>query len=142
MLISFFTEVLCFSPICWCITRCDDDRSRTRQHTVQHQGSTENCRFWSSPRLRFAYPNDRRSSYQVRVLTFLGPGVHFAACRAYRAPELLFGARFYGEAIDIWSIGCIFVELITRTIIFPGIRSQDIATATGQNNSFFRRIGY
>jgi cell division cycle 2-like protein len=30
----------------------------------------------------------------------------------YRAPELLFGEARYGPAIDVWSVGCIFGELI------------------------------
>lgn len=36
----------------------------------------------------------------------------------YRAPELLMGARYYTEAIDIWSVGCIFAELLGRRILF------------------------
>lgn len=40
--------------------------------------------------------------------------------RWYRSPELLFGARAYGAAIDIWAFGCIFAELILRTALFKG----------------------
>jgi serine/threonine protein kinase len=29
----------------------------------------------------------------------------------YRAPELLFDSPFYGEAIDVWSVGVILGEL-------------------------------
>jgi len=36
----------------------------------------------------------------------------------YRAPELLMGAKHYGPAVDIWSVGCIFAELIGRRILF------------------------
>lgn len=36
----------------------------------------------------------------------------------YRPPELLMGATKYNLAIDIWSVGCILVELITRRILF------------------------
>lgn len=36
----------------------------------------------------------------------------------YRAPELLMGARHYGPAVDIWSVGCIFAELLGRRILF------------------------
>ena len=36
----------------------------------------------------------------------------------YRAPELLMGARHYTSAIDIWSVGCIFAELLGRRILF------------------------
>lgn len=38
----------------------------------------------------------------------------------YRAPELLLGAEEYGFEIDIWSIGCVFAELITREPVFQG----------------------
>jgi cell division cycle 2-like protein len=38
----------------------------------------------------------------------------------YRAPELLFGEACYGPAVDMWSIGCIFGELITKDAILPG----------------------
>ncbi|CAG0894722.1 unnamed protein product [Darwinula stevensoni] len=36
----------------------------------------------------------------------------------YRAPELLLGARYYTTAVDIWSVGCIFAELLGRRILF------------------------
>mmetsp|Transcript_55112 Transcript_55112/g.129383 ORF Transcript_55112/g.129383 Transcript_55112/m.129383 type:complete len:345 (-) Transcript_55112:124-1158(-) len=38
----------------------------------------------------------------------------------YRAPELLFGAKHYGQAVDIWSSGCVVVEMLTREAMFPG----------------------
>ena len=39
----------------------------------------------------------------------------------YRAPELLLGVTNYdGKAIDMWSIGCIFAELITSKTLFDG----------------------
>lgn len=31
----------------------------------------------------------------------------------YRAPEILLGSKEYTEAADIWSLGCIFVEIAT-----------------------------
>ena len=36
----------------------------------------------------------------------------------YRAPELLMGATSYTSAIDTWSVGCIFAELLSRRILF------------------------
>jgi mitogen-activated protein kinase 1/3 len=32
--------------------------------------------------------------------------------RWYRAPELILLEKDYGPAIDIWSVGCIFAELL------------------------------
>lgn len=38
----------------------------------------------------------------------------------YRPPELLLGSQNYGPAVDMWSVGCIFAELLTRKPILPG----------------------
>lgn len=38
----------------------------------------------------------------------------------YRAPEILLGCRYYSTPVDVWSIGCIFAEMITRRALFPG----------------------
>lgn len=40
--------------------------------------------------------------------------------RWYRAPELLFGAKHYTGAVDIWAVGIIFAELMLRTPYLPG----------------------
>ena len=38
----------------------------------------------------------------------------------YRAPELLLGESRYGPAVDMWSVGCIFVELLATKPCLPG----------------------
>ncbi|KAM0746290.1 Pkinase-domain-containing protein [Meredithblackwellia eburnea MCA 4105] len=38
----------------------------------------------------------------------------------YRAPEVLLGSRHYSTGVDMWSVGCIFAELIMRQPLFPG----------------------
>ena len=43
----------------------------------------------------------------------------------YRAPELLLGATEYTEAIDLWSVGCIFAELINKEPLLPGKNESD-----------------
>ncbi|KAK5983226.1 Mitogen-activated protein kinase, partial [Trichostrongylus colubriformis] len=43
---------------------------------------------------------------------------HEVVTQYYRAPELLMGARRYTGAVDIWSVGCIFAELLARRILF------------------------
>lgn len=35
----------------------------------------------------------------------------------YRPPELLFGSRNYGEAVDLWIIGCVFAKLFSGRAI-------------------------
>lgn len=46
----------------------------------------------------------------------------------YRAPELLLGASRYGQAIDMWSVGCIFGELLTREPLLQGKNEVDELT--------------
>ncbi|GJN91357.1 hypothetical protein Rhopal_004378-T1 [Rhodotorula paludigena] len=53
----------------------------------------------------------------------------------YRAPELLFGATEYTTAVDMWSIGCIFGELILREPLLPGRGEID------QVNKIFKLLG-
>ncbi|TGZ60448.1 hypothetical protein CRM22_008523 [Opisthorchis felineus] len=45
---------------------------------------------------------------------------HQVATRWYRAPELLYGAKKYSAAVDLWAIGCIFGELLNNSPLFPG----------------------
>jgi serine/threonine protein kinase len=65
-----------------------------------------------------------KPNYTVRVATTW-----------YRAPELLYGASTYGTAIDIWSVGCIFGEFLSREPMFPGKSELD------QLNKIFTKLG-
>lgn len=38
----------------------------------------------------------------------------------YRSPELLLGTKTYDTAVDMWSVGCIFGELISREPLLQG----------------------
>lgn len=38
----------------------------------------------------------------------------------YRAPEILLGSKYYTTGVDVWSLGCIFAEMILRRPMFPG----------------------
>nr|XP_015192736.1 PREDICTED: cyclin-dependent kinase 11A isoform X4 [Lepisosteus oculatus] len=53
----------------------------------------------------------------------------------YRAPELLLGAKEYSTTIDMWSVGCIFGELLTQKPLFPGKSEID------QINKVFKDLG-
>ncbi|KAL2195514.1 kinase-like domain-containing protein [Corynascus similis CBS 632.67] len=46
----------------------------------------------------------------------------------YRAPELLLGTSRYDGAIDMWSVGCIFGELLTREPLLQGRNEVDELT--------------
>ena len=43
----------------------------------------------------------------------------------YRAPELLYGMPKYSTKIDMWSVGCIFAEMLTGTVLFQGEKELD-----------------
>jgi cell division cycle 2-like protein len=45
---------------------------------------------------------------------------HLVVTLWYRAPELLLGAPTYSTAVDMWSVGCIFAELILLKPLLPG----------------------
>lgn len=38
----------------------------------------------------------------------------------YRAPEILLGSRHYSTPVDLWSVGCIFAEMVNQRPLFPG----------------------
>lgn len=44
----------------------------------------------------------------------------YVVTRWYRAPELLLSCSDYTSAIDVWSVGCIFAEVLRRKPLFPG----------------------
>ena len=43
----------------------------------------------------------------------------YVVTRYYRAPEIILGMG-YSENVDVWSIGCIFGEMIRGSVMFPG----------------------
>lgn len=52
------------------------------------------------------------------------PMTEYVCTRWYRAPEVLCSWTDYSTAIDIWSIGCILAELLTRKPLYPGHNTQ------------------
>lgn len=44
----------------------------------------------------------------------------YVATRYYRAPEIMLSWRKYDHAVDMWSVGCIMAELLTREVTFEG----------------------
>ncbi|KAH8388637.1 hypothetical protein KR093_011739 [Drosophila rubida] len=63
---------------------------------------------------------------ELRILDFglARPTEHemtgYVATRWYRAPEIMLNWMHYSQTVDIWSVGCIMAELITRRTLFPG----------------------
>ncbi len=51
----------------------------------------------------------------LKVASFLA-----LLCQRYRAPEILLGATTYAPPVDLWAVGAILVEMITKRPLFPG----------------------
>ena len=49
--------------------------------------------------------------------------ISYICSRCYRAPELIFGAVNYTTKIDLWSAGCIILELLYKNPFFIGKNS-------------------
>lgn len=47
-------------------------------------------------------------------------GIYLAVYYFLRAPELLLGTKLYSTAIDMWSLGCIMAELLSKQPLFNG----------------------
>ena len=56
----------------------------------------------------------------AKVLSGEGLNTPYIVSRYYRAPELILACSDYTHAIDVWAIGCILAEFLTRRPIFPG----------------------
>ncbi|KAL8007662.1 putative protein kinase [Plasmopara halstedii] len=61
----------------------------------------------------------------------------------YRAPELLLGAKHYTKAVDLWAVGCIFVELINTRELFCGkeVEGSNAPFQKDQLDKIFRVLG-
>jgi serine/threonine protein kinase len=62
----------------------------------------------------------------ARHINSLKPLTEYVSTRWYRAPELLIESAGYSSGIDIWAIGCIYVELLTGKPLFTGRNDYDM----------------
>jgi len=53
----------------------------------------------------------RWATYEISSLCFSNPS-------SFRAPEILLGAEVYSTPVDLWSVGCIFAELLLDQPMF------------------------
>jgi cyclin-dependent kinase 2 len=53
----------------------------------------------------------------------------------YRPPEILLGAYEYDFSVDIWSLGCVFYQILTGEVLFRGKNEID------QVNKIFAKLG-
>lgn len=48
----------------------------------------------------------------------------YVETRYYRAPELLLGLKTYTKAVDMWSVGCIFAEIVRGKTLWRGASGE------------------
>ena len=63
------------------------------------------------------------------------PLTHEVVTLWYRPPEILLGSQTYAPPVDVFAIGTIFVELVTKRPLFPGDSEID------QLYKIFRQLG-
>ena len=63
------------------------------------------------------------------------PLTHEVVTLWYRPPEILLGSQTYAPPVDVWAIGTIFVEMVTKRPLFPGDSEID------QLFKIFRQLG-
>lgn len=49
----------------------------------------------------------------------------YIATRWYRAPEVILSWKKYTSSIDVWSVGCILAELLTRKPLLPATSEEE-----------------
>eukprot|EP00744_Colponema_vietnamica_P003056 GILI01004729.1.p1 GENE.GILI01004729.1~~GILI01004729.1.p1 ORF type:complete len:409 (+),score=71.12 GILI01004729.1:148-1374(+) len=78
-----------------------------------------------------------RSTHLVheRTSSFVDRLSEYVVTRFYRAPELLLESRTYGKPVDIWSAGCILLELFLKRVFIKGANTLD------QLNKLFEIFG-
>ncbi|KPP61894.1 dual specificity tyrosine-phosphorylation-regulated kinase 2-like [Scleropages formosus] len=108
-------------------------------------GASNNCGYDDDQGSYIFVPHDHLA-YRYEVLKIIGTGTFgqvvqvydhkthqqvaikmiytYIQTRFYRAPEVILGSR-YGMPIDMWSFGCILVELLTGYPLFPGEDEED-----------------
>lgn len=77
------------------------------------QGQVKICDFGLARRFK----KDRALTNEGRVIS-----------RWYRSPEILLGTKHYGPSVDVWSVGCIFAEMLRLKPAFPA--QQEILQMT------------
>lgn len=59
------------------------------------------------------------------LLTKTAQMTDYMTTRWYRAPEIILSQRVYDGKVDVWSVGCILAELITRKPLMPAKSEQE-----------------
>lgn len=64
--------------------------------------------------------HDANTTLRLPMHAPLMENPRYVVTRWYRAPEIMLSVQNYNEAIDVWSVGCIFGEMLGRKPLFAG----------------------
>ena len=57
------------------------------------------------------------SGLRYPSITVATDSLKYVSCSAFMAPELIIGSDKSGRAADIWSLGCVLIEMATGKVI-------------------------
>ena len=78
---------------------------------------------------------NKNCDYGRARASYAGDGFHncpmteYVFTRRYRAPEVPCLSTDYGKPTDLWSVGCIFAEMLKRRPLFPGKITQHLRSS-------------
>ncbi|KAL2479795.1 Cyclin-dependent kinase F-1 [Abeliophyllum distichum] len=100
--------------------RISDFPNEIDKDSITHDGDASNIATCTTSdreevpsRLSFCYEAEAGDNGDGSLTSCVGT-------RWFKAPELLYGSTNYGLEIDLWSLGCIFAELLSLEPLFPG----------------------
>jgi len=91
-----------------------------------------------------ALKSSKTAKISVKKMTLSKELTKHVVTRWYRAPEVILMSEFYSYSIDMWSVGCIFAELLSmmkenfpdpfsRVPLFPGKSCYPLSPGTAIN---------
>jgi len=91
-----------------------------------------------------ALKSSKTAKISVKKMTLSKELTKHVVTRWYRAPEVILMNEYYSYSIDMWSVGCIFAELLSmmkenfpdpfsRVPLFPGKSCYPLSPGTAIN---------
>lgn len=101
-------------------------KTQLRQHDVDPIFLAGGSSFESTSTYFSTYLSETKNDVPTKFVKHKAPLTKHIVTRWYRAPELMLNSDgYYSSKIDLWSVGCIFAELLARKPVFPGKDYKD-----------------